>query len=56
MNRELKTFKKIDALNSNNIEKHFKNIRKKVKGFMINLHRLNCIEDNILKQTVGITI
>ena len=31
-------------------------MRNKVKYFMINLHKLNCIDDNILKHTVGIKI
>ena len=50
MNREIKTFKKIDILNSNNNEKHFVNILSKVKDFMINLQKLNCTDENILKQ------
>ena len=31
-------------------------MRNKVKYFMINLHKLNCIDDIILKHTVGINI
>ena len=55
MNRELNIFKKIDKINLNNIEKYFENIRNKVKDFMINLHKLNYIDDKILKHTFRIT-
>ena len=54
MVRELKIFQKLDKLNQDNITNHFKDIRKKVNDYIINLHKLKCIDNNILKHTVGI--
>ena len=54
MIKELKIFQKLDKLNQKNITNHFEDIRKKVNDYMINLHKLNCIDNNILKHTVGI--
>ena len=54
MNRELEVFHKLNNLNQTNITTHFENIRKKANDYIINLHKLNCIDDKILKHTVGI--
>ena len=45
---------KLDKLNQNNITNLFEDIRKKVNDYIINLHKLNCIDNNILKHTVRI--
>ena len=47
-------FKKLDTLNENNIKKHFENKREKFNGWIINLHKQDCIVDKILRHTIGI--
>ena len=54
MNQKLEVFHKLNNLNKTNITTHFKNILKKANDYIINLHKLNCIDDKILKHTVGI--
>ena len=54
MNRELEVFYKLNNLNQANITIHFENIRKKSNHCIINLYKLKCIDNKILKHSVVI--
>ena len=54
INRELEVFHKLNNLNQTNITINFESIRKNANDNVINLHKLICIVDNILKHSVGV--
>ena len=53
MEQELSKFNIIEHLNVNNITKHFENKRTKANSLIIKLHEENCINDHLLKHTIG---
>ena len=54
MKRELEKFKKIHNLNTDNYKPHLKSVQQSAEKFIIKLHTLGVIDDNLLKHTIGV--
>ena len=54
MKRELEKFIKIHDLNTDNYKLHLKSVQQSAEKFVIELHELDVIDDNLLKHTIGV--
>ena len=54
MKRELEKFKKILNLNTDNYKPHLKSVQQSAEKFVIELHKLGVIDDDLLKHTIGV--
>ena len=54
MEQQLSKFNNMEHLNRDNITEHFQKIMKEVNSMIIKLHEANCIDDKLLKHTIGV--
>ena len=54
MKKELKIFKNITQLNPKNISNHLNLTARTTDNFIIELHKLGILDDDMLKRTIGV--
>ena len=54
MEKELKFFENITQLNPGNISNHLNLISRTADNFVIELHKLGILDDDMLKHTIGV--